>query len=119
MPVARWCRSLVLFCLLKDRTDLPYNLLLAATAEEEISGANGIASILPELGPISCGIVGEPTSLDVAIAERGLIVIDGKAKGLAGHAARKKGLMRSISHWKTFSVYGSSSFRCHRPCWGR
>ncbi|MCB0639646.1 MAG: M20 family metallo-hydrolase [Lewinella sp.] len=80
------------FCLLKDRTDLPFNLLLAATAEEEISGAGGVASILPELGPISCGIVGEPTSLDVAVAERGLIVIDGEAQGQAGHAARNEGV---------------------------
>ncbi len=80
------------FCALADRTDLPFNLLLAATAEEEISGAGGIASILPELGPISCGIIGEPTSLEVAIAERGLVVIDGEAQGQAGHAARNEGI---------------------------
>lgn len=80
------------FCLLNEREDLGINLILAATAEEEISGANGIASILPELGPIDCGIVGEPTSLDLAVAERGLMVIDGEAHGKAGHAAREEGV---------------------------
>lgn len=79
------------FLLLSDRTDLPYNLVLAATAEEEISGPNGIASILPLLGTVDCGIVGEPTSLAAAIAERGLVVIDGEATGVAGHAARDEG----------------------------
>lgn len=80
------------FLSLKDRQDLPFNLLLAATAEEEISGAGGIASILPNLGPIACGIVGEPTLLDAAIAERGLIVVDGEAQGVSGHAAREEGV---------------------------
>lgn len=79
------------FLLLKDRQDLPFNLIMAATAEEEISGAGGIAHVLPQLGPIAGGIVGEPTSGDVAIAERGLIVIDGEAQGVSGHAAREEG----------------------------
>lgn len=79
------------FCSLQDRTDLPYNLLMVASAEEEISGPHGIADVLTELGPISCGIIGEPTSLNLAIAERGLIVIDGVATGEAGHAARDEG----------------------------
>lgn len=80
------------FLAFKDRKDLPFNLLLAATAEEEISGPNGIVSILPVLGPIDCGIVGEPTLLDAAIAERGLIVIDGETHGVSGHAARNEGV---------------------------
>jgi acetylornithine deacetylase len=79
------------FLLLKDRQDLPFNLIMAATAEEEISGAGGIASILPQLGPLTGGIVGEPTLGEVAIAERGLIVIDGEAQGVSGHAAREEG----------------------------
>ena len=53
-----------------EREDLPYNIVLAATAEEEISGPNGIASILPDLGPIELGIVGEPTRMQMAIAEK-------------------------------------------------
>ncbi len=72
--------------------DLGFDLTIAATAEEEISGANGIASILSELGHITCGIVGEPTSLDAAIAEKGLIVLDGLTIGQSGHAARNEGI---------------------------
>ncbi|EAY24984.1 M20 family metallo-hydrolase [Microscilla marina] len=68
-----------------------YNLIYAATAEEEISGKNGIASILEQLGTINLGVVGEPTQMQMAIAEKGLVVIDGEAKGKAGHAARNEG----------------------------
>lgn len=72
--------------------NLPFNLVLAATAEEEISGKNGIASILPDLGKIDLAIVGEPTMMDMAIAEKGLMVLDCSAKGRTGHAARGEGL---------------------------
>jgi len=75
----------------QDQKDLPYNLILAASAEEEISGANGVASILPELGKIALGIVGEPTLMDMAVAEKGLVVLDCEAKGVSGHAARDEG----------------------------
>ncbi|MBD8490970.1 M20 family metallo-hydrolase [Echinicola sp. CAU 1574] len=71
---------------------LPYNLILAATAEEEISGKNGIAALLPELPPVDLAIVGEPTLLDVAVAEKGLMVIDATVTGKAGHAARNEGI---------------------------
>ena len=79
------------FCFFYDKK-LPFNLILAATAEEEISGANGIASILPNLPSISVGIVGEPTLMQMAVAEKGLMVIDGIAHGKAGHAARNEGV---------------------------
>ena len=75
-----------------SQEDLPFNLILAATAEEEISGKNGIALILPELGKIDFGIIGEPTQMRMAIAEKGLMVVDGIAKGKAGHAAREEGI---------------------------
>lgn len=75
-----------------ERSDLPVNLIMAATAEEEISGANGIAALLPELGQIDFAIVGEPTQMRMAIAEKGLMVIDGEARGVAGHAAREEGV---------------------------
>jgi acetylornithine deacetylase len=68
-----------------------FNLICAITAEEEISGANGIRSILPELGEIALGIVGEPTGMNLAIAEKGLIVLDATAHGKTGHAAREEG----------------------------
>ncbi len=70
---------------------LKYNLVMAATAEEEISGHNGIEALLPRLGAIDCGIVGEPTQMQMAVAEKGLLVLDAVAQGRAGHAARNEG----------------------------
>lgn len=71
--------------------ELPFHLILIASAEEENSGCNGIESVLPHLPEINCGIVGEPTGMYAAIAERGLMVLDCIAKGKAGHAAREEG----------------------------
>lgn len=73
------------------REDLKYNLIFAASAEEEISGREGIELLLPELGTIECGIVGEPTQMQMAVAERGLMVLDCLSHGKAGHAAREEG----------------------------
>src|SRR5882724_5949703 len=70
---------------------LRYNVVFAASAEEEISGVNGIELVLPYLGQIDFGIVGEPTKLEMAVAERGLMVIDCIAQGRPGHAARNEG----------------------------
>jgi len=75
-----------------EHRNLPFNLILAASAEEEISGSGGIASVLPELPEIWAGIVGEPTGMAMAVAEKGLMVIDGEAQGVAGHAAREEGV---------------------------
>jgi acetylornithine deacetylase len=74
-----------------DAQYLPFNLLYCASAEEEISGENGIASILDQLGRIDLAIVGEPTQMQIAVAEKGLLVLDCEAKGRAGHAARDEG----------------------------
>lgn len=73
------------------RSDLSYNIILTATAEEEISGSNGIESILPMLPAIEFAIVGEPTLTQLAIAEKGLMVLDCTSYGKAGHAAREEG----------------------------
>ena len=81
---------LAAFLYLQDKPNA-FNLICAITAEEEISGANGIRSVLPELGKIDLGIVGEPTGMNLAIAEKGLIVLDGTAHGKTGHAAREEG----------------------------
>lgn len=72
--------------------DLPVNLLLVLSAEEEVTGPGGIRAVLPELDRIDMGIVGEPTGMDVAIGERGLVVLDGEARGRSGHAARDEGV---------------------------
>ncbi len=72
--------------------NLKYNVVLAATAEEEISGTNGLEAILPYLGEIDFAIVGEPTQMHLAVAEKGLLVLDCVAIGKAGHAAREEGI---------------------------
>ena len=74
-----------------NQTATTHNVVFAASAEEEISGVNGIELVLPFLGNIDFGIVGEPTKLEMAVAERGLMVIDCLAIGRAGHAARNEG----------------------------
>jgi acetylornithine deacetylase len=71
--------------------DLPFNLVFAATAEEEISGRQGLEIVLPEIGNINFAIVGEPTKMNVAIAEKGLMVLDCYTYGKSGHAAREEG----------------------------
>lgn len=73
------------------RRDLPHNFIFAATAEEEISGQNGIALVLPDISPIEFALIGEPTNMEFAIAEKGLLVLDCYAYGKSGHAARNEG----------------------------
>ncbi|MFM8912002.1 MAG: M20 family metallo-hydrolase [Flammeovirgaceae bacterium] len=90
------------------RNDLPYNLVLAATAEEEISGTGGIEMIWNDLPKIDCAIVGEPTLMEVAAAEKGLMVLDCVSHGKAGHAAREEGVnaiyeaMKDIEWFRTY-----------------
>lgn len=75
-----------------SRTSQKYNLIFLASCEEEISGKDGIESVLPGLPPITLAIVGEPTEMQPAIAEKGLMVLDVTATGRAGHAARNEGV---------------------------
>jgi len=83
---------LATFLHLDQGSDLPFNLVWAGTAEEEISGPNGIASVFSDLPDPDVALVGEPTGMQLAVAEKGLMVIDGKATGKAGHAAREEGI---------------------------
>lgn len=89
-------------------TQQSYNLIYLASCEEEVSGKNGIESVLPKLPPITFGIVGEPTEMNPAIAEKGLMVLDLTARGKAGHAARNDGenaiykLMPDIEWFRSF-----------------
>ncbi len=95
---------------------MPFNLALACTAEEEISGRGGIESILENLGKVDYGVVGEPTEMKMAVAEKGLLVFDGVAKGKAGHAARDTGenaiykAMLDIQRLRDFSFPEDSAF---------
>ena len=69
-----------------------YNILWVASCEEEVSGKDGFSRVLPLLPPVSVAIVGEPTGMQPAIAEKGLMVIDGYVHGVSGHAARNEGV---------------------------
>lgn len=77
--------------IIMNKADRGYNLIYLASCEEEVSGKNGIEAVLPLLPKIAFAIVGEPTGLQPAIAEKGLMVIDVIAHGKAGHAARNEG----------------------------
>ena len=70
----------------------PYRLVYSATAEEEVTGENGIDLIFPEIGPVAFGVIGEPTCMQMAVAERGLMVLDCTETGKSGHAARNEGV---------------------------
>jgi acetylornithine deacetylase len=91
-----------------DQKNLKFNLVLAASAEEEISGSEGIESIWELLPPVDFAIVGEPTLCQMAIAEKGLMVLDCTVHGKAGHAAREEGVnaiyeaMKDIEWLKTY-----------------
>lgn len=76
---------------LLSQENQPYNLIFSATAEEELSGKDGIELLLKELPKIDFAIVGEPTNMQLAVAEKGLMVLDCTAHGKAGHAARNDG----------------------------
>ncbi len=82
---------LAVFVHLNQKEEFPYNLIFASSAEEEVSGEGGMASLIDEIGDVDLAIVGEPTQMQMAIAEKGLMVLDCTAHGKAGHAARDEG----------------------------
>ena len=83
---------LMAYRILIQKEKLPYNIIYVASCEEEVSGKNGFSAVLPYLPDIDVAIVGEPTGMQPAIAEKGLMVIDGTAHGKSGHAARNEGI---------------------------
>jgi acetylornithine deacetylase len=88
--------------------NLAYNLVIAATAEEEVSGVNGIELLYRDLGPIDFAIVGEPTQMHLAVAEKGLMVLDAVAYGRSGHAAREEGdnaIYKALKDIEWFRTY--------------
>ncbi|MCZ4694918.1 M20/M25/M40 family metallo-hydrolase [Ancylomarina euxinus] len=100
--------SLMATFLALDEKEQDYNLVFAASAEEEISGKNGFELIQKEIGKIDLGIVGEPTLMQMAIAEKGLMVLDVETKGVSGHAARGEGVnaidkaMKDLQWFQTY-----------------
>lgn len=98
------------------RKEQPYNLIFLASCEEEVSGKNGLESVLADLPPITFAIVGEPTGMQPAVAEKGLMVLDCVAIGKAGHAARNEGInaitlaMKDIEWFNTYQFPEKSDF---------
>jgi acetylornithine deacetylase len=103
------------------RTDLVFNVLFVASAEEEISGVNGLELLLKEksLPEISFAIVGEPTEMHLAIAEKGLMVVDCVSHGVAGHAAREEGENAIYKAIKDISWINSYEFPKVSPVLGK
>ena len=103
-----------IFIYFYNHKSLKYNLVIAATAEEEISGTGGLESIYNKLGIIDFAIVGEPTQMNLAIAEKGLLVLDCKASGTSSHAAHPNddnAILNAIQdiHWVTNYKFDKSS----------
>lgn len=84
--------SLIAVCLMLSQRPQPYNLALLLSCEEEVSGRGGVSSVVDKIGKIDFAVVGEPTGMCPAIAEKGLMVLDGEVYGEAGHAARNEGV---------------------------
>ena len=94
----------------------PYNLIFLASCEEEVSGKNGLESVLPKLPPIAFAVVGEPTGMQPAVAEKGLMVLDCVSIGKSGHAARNEGInaiylaMKDMEWFHTYQFPKKSDF---------
>lgn len=94
----------------------PYNLIFLASCEEEVSGKNGLESVLSKLPPIAFAVVGEPTGMRPAVAEKGLMVLDCVSIGKSGHAARNEGInaiylaMKDMEWFHTYQFPEKSDF---------
>ena len=99
-------------------THQAYNLIMLASAEEEVTGVNGVRAVLPELPPIDFAVVGEPTSLQPAVAEKGLMVLDCKTYGVAGHAAREEGVNAIYKALKDVEWFRTHRFERVSPLLG-
>ncbi len=98
---------LQVFFMLSEKEQL-YNLIFSCSAEEEVSGANGCASMMQEMPPIDLAVVGEPTGMQLAVAEKGLLVLDCISRGKSGHAAREEGenaIYKAIQDVNWFRTY--------------
>jgi len=101
-----------------DKEELKYNLIFAATAEEEISGKNGIELLEDITSACEFAIVGEPTEMQMAIAEKGLMVLDAEVKGKAGHAARNDGVNAIYSAMIDVQWFQNYQFKKINPVLG-
>ncbi len=95
-----------------------YNLILLLSCEEEVSGKNGLESVLPLLPHIDVAIVGEPTEMQPAIAEKGLMVLDGEIQGVSGHAARNEGINAIYRAMEVVNTLKNLNFEKESPTLG-
>ena len=101
---------LATFIYFHDRRDMKYNIVFSATGEEESSGKNGIRSILADIGKIDFALVGEPTGMQLSVAEKGLLVLRCKANGISGHAARDVGRNAILAAFKDIQWFSTFQF---------
>lgn len=95
-----------------------YNTIFVASSEEEVSGKNGIEALIPHLPPVTCAIIGEPTSMQPAVAEKGLMVLDCVAKGVSGHAARNEGVNAIYNAMEDIAWFRSHKYPKSSPLFG-
>ena len=100
------------------RSEQPYNLICLASAEEEVTGIGGVRMVLGELPKIDFAIVGEPTQMHPAVAERGLMVFDCVARGVSGHAARQEGVNAIYKAMEDIEWFRSYTFPRISPMLG-
>ena len=100
------------------KTEQPYNLIMLASAEEEVTGTGGVRAVLQELPAIDFALVGEPTSLQPAVAEKGLMVLDCTSHGVAGHAARDEGVNAIYKALKDIEWFRTHRFERVSPMLG-
>ncbi len=102
-----------------EQTEQPFNLICLESAEEENTGKGGIQSIVGELGPVTLALVGEPTGMHAAIAEKGLMVLDCTARGKSGHAAREEGINAIYEALPDIDWFRNYRFEKESPLLGR
>lgn len=96
----------------------PYHLIYSATAAEEVCDVNGIELMIPELPPVALGVMGEPTGMQMAVAEKGLMVLDCTARGKSGHAARNEGVNAIYEALKSIDWFRNYQFEKVSPYLG-
>lgn len=101
------------------RKDQPYNLIWLGSAEEENTGERGIQYVVPELGHVDLALIGEPTGMQAAIAEKGLMVLDCMAKGKSGHAAREEGINAIYQALDDIQWFRNYQFEKESPLLGK
>ncbi len=113
------CTLMQVFLFLKDDASLPWNLVYLASAEEEVSGRQGVEAALPLLPAVDVALVGEPTGMHPAIAEKGLMVLDCTAHGKSGHAARNEGVNAIYKALEDINRIQTQSFERVSPLLGK